>query len=121
MKKPSVRVIGKRRIQPALAVVRRSRLTTVGLTLLVNHLAREQGLPPITRAHLHCALRGTARPSPTLRVVLPEILDRPLDELFELRQLVLPYSGTRGRNGGRRRLDRESTDVSGAGQAGVTR
>lgn len=68
--------------------------------LTIRELAESIGEDP---THLGNALRGTAFPSERIREQLPLVLGRPLSELFSPDRLRMPYSGPRGRNGGRRK------------------
>jgi DNA-binding XRE family transcriptional regulator len=66
--------------QPVLELMHEHRWT-------INGLARTIG---VDRQHLGRAINGRIHPSPRLRKVLPEIFNRPLEQLFTESALDVP-------------------------------
>lgn len=57
----------------------------------------------VERGHLVAVIGGAASPNEELRDQLPRILNVPLADLFDAELLARPWSGPRGREGGRRK------------------
>lgn len=66
--------------QPILQLMHTERWT-------INALARKIG---VDRQHLGRAINGRVHPSPRTRKMLPEIFNRPLEELFTADALAVP-------------------------------
>lgn len=75
----------RRRRQPARDHLAKQRWS-------INKAADEIGVP---RGHLHNVVFGTCGLSDEVRERLPELLNLPLEELFESDVLTRPYTGHR--------------------------